>query len=463
VQREGYSTSPTNVSTVTLVSGATTNAILSLIPDGIVRGRVLNSSGQFVPNAWVQALSIVYVNGVPALSPAITRTTDDRGEYRLFGVPPGEYYIAAVPPAPATVSTPVTGSTRSVATFYRSSPTFADAAMIKVISGQEIAGIDVVLQTNLQVVVSGRVLVNTVPPPNGGQPAPAEASNAPTNTANLMLLPRNRNPLEPPNLGVSASVSFKGAVGEFEIQNVIPGQYDLFGLVQTPQGFVRGRTPITVIDRDLTGVFVVTQPGLDLRGTVTLDGRPPSRLPEISLQSTDGVPFSMKARPQEDMPGAFNLPGVPDGRFRLNVTVPVDVYLEDILQGSRSVYDLGLDVRAGPLQDPLQIILKSGAAGMEGVVYDASGKPLAGASVALVPLERRGNPALYRSAISNPTGAFAFTGITPGEYKLFGWIGNVNGAFFDFGFMANYENNGQRIVVSPGSKSTVQVTAVERK
>jgi hypothetical protein len=147
----------------------------------------------------------------------------------------------------------------------------------------------------------------------------------------------------------------------------------------------------------------------------------------------------------------------------LSLNLPANLYVEDILQGSRSVYDSGFDVRAGPSQEALQILLKSGAPTMDGVVSDASGKAVAGATVALVPLERRANPALYRSVASDPTGRFSFNGIAPGEYKLFAWRGNINGAFFDSGFLSNYEDDGRRIVIASGSRNTLRVTVLERK
>jgi hypothetical protein len=461
VQREGFSTSPSLLSTVTVAAGGSASANLSLVPDGIVRGRVLDSAGRFVANATVQALSVVYVNGTPSLRAALSRTTDDRGEYRLFGVPPGEYYISAAPP-----STPVAASVRNVRTYYRSSPTFADATTIHVNVGEEIAGIDLLLQTEFQVAVSGRVLLSVPSPPNAETQTPATSPDAPGTTARLSLLPRERDSVQLPDSRPVTSVPFKGAVAEFEIKNVIPGQYDLLALVLTPQGFLVGRTPITLIDRDLTGIFVVTQPGVDLRGTVTVDGSVPSRLPEIALQPTDSLRsagFEMPAQPQDQTPGAFRFPGVPDGRFRLSLNLPANLYVEDILQGSRSVYDSGFDVRTGPSQDALQVLLKSGTATMEGVVSDASEKAVAAATVALVPLERRSNPALYRSVATDSAGRFSFNGIAPGEYKLFAWRGNVNGAFFDSGFLSNYEDDGRRIVIAPGSRNTLRVTVLERK
>jgi hypothetical protein len=48
--------------------------------------------------------------------------------------------------------------------------------------------------------------------------------------------------------------------------------------------------------------------------------------------------------------------------------------------------------------------------------------PFSNATVVLVPEKtRRQNLALYRQTLSAENGTFSFTGILPGDYKLFAW------------------------------------------
>jgi protocatechuate 3,4-dioxygenase beta subunit len=136
--------------------------------------------------------------------------------------------------------------------------------------------------------------------------------------------------------------------------------------------------------------------------------------------------------------------------------VPISHYVEDILQNGRSIYDTGLEVGTNE-PDPVQIVLKSGAGTVEGAVVDAADKPVAGATVALVPLNRRENASLYRNIVTGQTGNYSLRGITPGEYKLFAWPAQVNGAFYNAEFLAKYEESGLPITVGANSKATVKI------
>jgi hypothetical protein len=60
-------------------------------------GRVLDSLGQPVPNASVDANQLWYPNGRPSWNAQNSKSTNDRGEFRLFGLSPGEYFIGVTP------------------------------------------------------------------------------------------------------------------------------------------------------------------------------------------------------------------------------------------------------------------------------------------------------------------------------------------------------------------------------
>ena len=73
-------------------------------PGAILGGRVFDMAGGLVSNASVQVFSIAYQTGFALLQPAIAgvaKTTDDRGEYRLFWIPPGDYYLGVNPFCPS--------------------------------------------------------------------------------------------------------------------------------------------------------------------------------------------------------------------------------------------------------------------------------------------------------------------------------------------------------------------------
>src|SRR5207253_1315831 len=59
-------------------------------------GRIYDTQGKPVVKATVQALKPAYQNGKRTLSAVRSVSTNDLGEYRLFGIAPGTYYIDAL-------------------------------------------------------------------------------------------------------------------------------------------------------------------------------------------------------------------------------------------------------------------------------------------------------------------------------------------------------------------------------
>src|SRR5262249_29671634 len=120
IQNNGFSGAPTNVSTVTVTANETANLSLAAVPAAVIRGRVLNSNGDFVSNANVQAFAIVYENGNERFQPITPKLADDRGESRPSGIPRGESYVGVPPPPPLTNPAAGVGTVRDVRTYFPS-------------------------------------------------------------------------------------------------------------------------------------------------------------------------------------------------------------------------------------------------------------------------------------------------------------------------------------------------------
>ncbi|MFM8534106.1 MAG: carboxypeptidase-like regulatory domain-containing protein, partial [Acidimicrobiia bacterium] len=72
---------------------------VSLPRGSVLGGRVVDEFGEPVANAMVTAWRYAYQTGARRLTPAGQNsrdTTDDQGHYRLFGLPPGDYYVSAM-------------------------------------------------------------------------------------------------------------------------------------------------------------------------------------------------------------------------------------------------------------------------------------------------------------------------------------------------------------------------------
>src|SRR4029434_196787 len=128
-------------------------------------------------NATVQAFTVAYSNGLPALRAAASNKTNDRGEYSIFWLPPGEYIVAMV-----RDSTQVVGGyllQQVVGTFYPGTASVAEAVPVTLRAGQNLDGIDFTHRVSNPVRISGKV-TTTLPPP---VPA-ANAQGAALNVAN---------------------------------------------------------------------------------------------------------------------------------------------------------------------------------------------------------------------------------------------------------------------------------------
>jgi hypothetical protein len=458
--------SPDPSAAVAVVNGQTVQAVITMTPTAIIRGRIRDTTGQFASNVQVEALVISYTNGLPFLMPAIAKASDDRGEYRLFGIPPGDYYIGATPRPPSAIAA-LAGGDRSVKTFYPSEFDISRATKITVHGGEEIQNIDIAIQTPQTFKISGTVST-TVPvaaPPPTAQGAFAVIQQNQNATIQLVLNSRDITRPEGGNSGgTSASVTATSA-GPFEIANVLPGSYDLVAVFnENSVAPALARTTVDVRNQDVGGLVMTIRAGFQGRGAVTVDGNAPRpgsvRMAFTPADALRRLGVSIPANIPAD--GSFTIEGCPDGHFRLSVApLPGDLYVEDMRQGGSSIYDTGFEIR-GRNPDPIQVIIKSGAGTFDGTVQDASGKPLIGGTVALVPATRRQNDALYSMSRSDSTGAFIIRGIAPGDYKVFAWDVMPPGAYTNAAFLEKYEERAIPVTIGPAAKVTSKVTAIPR-
>src|SRR5471032_380570 len=67
------------------------------LPRGsVIGGHVLDEDGDSMPGVTVRVMRYQYLQGERRLTPAGTGQTDDKGQYRVWGLMPGDYYVNAV-------------------------------------------------------------------------------------------------------------------------------------------------------------------------------------------------------------------------------------------------------------------------------------------------------------------------------------------------------------------------------
>ena len=90
-------------SSIVLAAGEWFDAAdLALVKLSAISGRIVDEHGEPVVGAFVRALASLNVGGAPHLVGGPVATTDDLGEYRIVGLPPGRYFVS-VPSIAASV------------------------------------------------------------------------------------------------------------------------------------------------------------------------------------------------------------------------------------------------------------------------------------------------------------------------------------------------------------------------
>jgi hypothetical protein len=475
-EREGYfpvSDENSAVDDITVTAGRAAVVEMPMSRGATISGRVTDGAGQPLANSTVIAYSVVYRAGFPLLVPAVAKTTDDKGDYRLAWLTSGEYLVAVKPDVTPEVAMststagvpPVDGGLHAAKTFYPGTLDAANAIPVFVRGESPIAGIDIQTKKVETFHVKGTI-----------------RSHVPNTTTfvvgNFSLGQRNAGiPGDPSATVFAARLDQAGNdyIGEFDIKNVPTGSYQLAAWTreQNPDGGAQLTFALASVDvnnQDVTGITLDIYPTVRVHGTVVVNGTTPGPVQaRVSLlvdssNARGGVyaGLSQRAVLADSQTGAFMIPAVQAGHFHALVGAGLapEYYVADIRQGGVSVFDSGFDVgKESP--SPIQVIVNSGARTVEGTVKDSRGKPVAGATAVLVPpRDRRHNRALYYTAKSDAAGHFKIQGVAPGTYSLFSWQNMPDGAYFNDRFVTRNEEAGRRVSVTQSSVTGMDITLI---
>jgi protocatechuate 3,4-dioxygenase beta subunit len=469
-------------SNVTVAADRPATVILSLIPAATITGRVTNAAARPVAGAAIEIFRLGYEEGSPRFSPVwpVGAQSDDRGEYRLHSLPPGQYFVSANPMS-AALSGTVRTTTRDlpVQTFYPDTTDPTSAKPLVLSDGTELRGIDIRIGTVLTGTISGK-FVSTLPPgvltggPLGVRP-----------TTPVISMVRVDAPLGAEEAVVSGIEP--DAEGNFEIRNVRSGTYDIIARLpiaanngwapfgppsRAPAPWAWGRTRIEMRNGvDVQGVSLVVRRGLDLKGRLIVEGNSPrpnvriSLIPESVSSPKDGVGQQIFGQisaftPVIEPDGSFLIPLLPEGKYRFRITFEGSptAYLADIRQGAVSVYDNDLTVGNAEI-NPVDVVVNTNGGSVQGTVLGKDQKPIR-ATVVLVPQEnRRQNSALYKQVRSDAQGRYQLEAIAPGPYRLFAWEAVQDGVWQSAEFLARNQQYGASVTIGGGARVSVDVTA----
>jgi hypothetical protein len=479
--REGFFGPPVNGTPGTLVTKnvtveadkPTAPVEFVMTPGGIISGRVRDPNGQAVSGVQIAAYRVAYPNGRKNWTVASTKTTDDRGEYRMFWLAPGEYYVGATPRA----SGPVPGPQDSWArTFFPGVIEPEAATLIVINKGGEATGVDINIRSSATPTfkISG-VARNPYARPNA-------AGSIDQSINQFYLVPRDPgvfDPVNPPVVPNSLPINARPN-GEFEIRNVRSGSYDLIPhyldnplpvAPGTPaptsppiRRYMLSHNSIEVRNADVTGLTLSVGPGVNLSGEVVIAAPGPqpikletARLTLRNLSSSPPQLSSIIGAIPVDASGKFSVTGVPQDRYAFNVTgVPDTFFVADIRQGGASVFDSGFLVDGNA--NPVQVVLDGGGVQVGGTVLNAERKPASGAMVTLVPVA--GRRQYFPNAVTDDSGHFGFRGVPPGRYIAYAFESILPNAWQNAEYLSQYEVRGRPLTVERQSQPEMQLDLI---
>ena len=379
----------------------------ALSPGSVIVARITDQFGDPVRGVTVRPMRQRFLEGRRQLSGialgAGGSITDDRGETRIYGLGPGEYYLVAIPDFQ-------TAWRGEIETLFPGTLDLANAQTVRVGVGQEVFATFPILRAHLSK-LSGRII--------GSDGAPLVTTNV--SLQNLRLS----------GGGSSRRVNIEPD-GSFRQENLAPGDWTI--VVREPE---YGSMRVRLLGDDIQGVIVNTRRTATVRGRVTFEGGPPPTNPLLLNVMFDGPRTlvsgagfirsgSIYVTPGTQWTFATEVSGI--GVLRpLSCCVPDDDgvdraspwILKAVLLDGKDVTDTLLDFGTAYAGKPVEVVLTQRKGQVSGVVQDDRGQLTSGYRVVLFPEdEQQWTPFSRSFGVGEPDqqGRFTIGNLPPARY-----------------------------------------------
>jgi protocatechuate 3,4-dioxygenase beta subunit len=381
------------------------------LPRGaVITGRVLDEYGEPVADAQVSVLRNQYTSSGPRpVNAGRMSTTDDIGEFRLFGLAPGQYYLSASYRANLMISVgPTTGDSSGYAlTYYPGTASLGDAQKLSIGLGGTVSDVTLMLVPTRTARVSGTAF---------------DGQGRPLKQGSVMLMARTNGPM-----GVAPAGGAIRADGTFTIGGVSPGEYIVRAMVP---GLVTGPgeaaiASVTVNGIDVTDLRLEPVRPITVSGQIVLDpvaarSFKPETMRVSAPPSDPGPIFGPIAPPaavRDDLTFEFK---AAQGRSIVRLSSPQGWMIKSVTLNGADVTDgltFGTDDVSG-----LEVELTNKVPDLSGQVTNSNGDAVLDYFAVAFPQDDQqwNAPGIGRTAMTRPDdqGRFRFRSLRPGHYYI---------------------------------------------
>ena len=409
-------------------SAAVEGVDFALSLGGVITGRLTDSDGRPVIGERITLKSLDSQND--AFSSRTARlgsrmyATDDRGIYRIFGVPPGRYIVSAGKQSDLTAgffSQPL----RRVHTFYPGVTEEVKAKPVQVDAGAEATGVDIQFSvTEKGFVISGRVLDSE--------------SRTPIANAMVTYSKTQKGSTNDPSASKPVGMTSTNDKGEFRFAAVTPGNYKLEASSLGPltgtggSQFYADPFEFEVESTNVDKLDIKVHRGAALSGVVIIESADPQdsldRYGQLILMALVNDPATnvfSSANSVVGPDGSFRLGGLKPGRVTLR-TFSISARRPGIARVERSGVELPpkFEIQDKEEITALRVILTPAIGIIRGRVTIQGGSLPRGAEITASarpsnadPLDP-GNFSDNLSVAVSPDGSFVIENVMSGTYEV---------------------------------------------
>lgn len=426
----------------------------------VISGRIVDDGGEPVSGTQVAAQRYAFVGGtrrlINAAAEGSSDRTDDQGNFRLYGLPPGEYYVSASNRNTMMMVMPGVNNTESDAfapTYFPGTASIADAARVTVRAGQEVQASFALIVARMAR-IRGRAL---------------NSSGQPVTNAMLMLTPGDNGAMTMVMSGMPNAMV--AADGSFQFTNVPPGRYSLQvrpnGMTMTSTSEI-AQMPVTVGNEDIDNLNVVTAPTAIARGVVvTDDGSPfPFRADQVSIFPGPAEPTTMFMSPGQNRLNddfTFEFTGMYDRRlFRGSAGGAQSGWsLKAVTYDGTDITDTGMEFTPGRTYEGIEIVFTRKTTDLSGMLTDDRGKPITDATVVIFPADQQKwvyQSRYIRSVRPDNNGKFTTKSLPPLDDYLIIAVQNLeSGQGSDPEFLARAKDEAKSFSLNEGETKAVDI------